>query len=123
MCLRETSPTLVLLAFLALSPASFAQAPVKIKKWEYAELVAYHTGATGNGENAVRLSVGKSKLEADNWRGLVKKMGITEKEASALVVIDYLGSEGWELTSTMSLAVPPSPAVVELRWYFKRPRE
>jgi hypothetical protein len=47
-------------------------------------------------------------------------LGINAKEVSLIVVLDHIGSDGWELQSVVGLT--EAPGLHEKTWYFKRER-
>jgi hypothetical protein len=94
---------LLALGWLAWSPrgkenATAQEAAKPAVKWEYCTLSNDQTGACGYND-------GKDAIGADDWKDLAKKLKVPLKEGEEnqhtirLVVLNFLGAQGWELVS------------------------
>ena len=112
----------------AAAPEARLQAPVAdATEWQYAEIEFtrgtspwFPSGASGTGGDHLQWSTAGASADGRSWRDLASKMKIPvpDKAASAkLVVMDFLGSQGWELVDA---TVPTGQAAPSWTWTFKR---
>ena len=86
-------------------PKLNAQQPIA-PKWEYCRFECIHTAAGGNNAG-FWLTKGHEKFHTDTLQKLAMKLKIKDNDIKdikdndvlAIVILDHLGQEGWELVS------------------------
>lgn len=73
-------------------PSAWAQSPIR---WEYAELSYVHSHS--NGQTYFRWEGPKGTSDADSYANLAKKLGSASTRDDSTSILNYLGSQGWEL--------------------------
>jgi hypothetical protein len=114
-------PALVAIPAIWLRPSAASSAEVPMRqKWEYCQLWSSRNEATN--KEQVWLRRGAEELQATSMTELGEKLKLqTDKDFSALAVLNALGGEGWELVAVSERASETRAGrEIAIRWTFKR---
>jgi hypothetical protein len=123
-------PSVLGLLLAAVTVSAAPALPEKSPRWEYAELQAKSTARAFQREGdevpvarpALRWTTGTAEVEAKDWLDLAEKLKATgvKKDGTVtqqrIALLNYLGSEGWELVSHTGGTTPTGAGM----WLFKR---